>query len=125
MRSFRSRLDLLQQLLEIPEAFAPECAVDFEPIDHRREAAQVDPVAHITSVAALLHEACLAQRLQVLRNRGLGDAQALCEGRDRKLGTLRDALENPAARRVGEGLHHGGDAAAPLRRSCGRRMNAE
>jgi len=88
-----------------------------------------------------------ALRRPVLRRAAFGfgfAARALCERRDRNLGTSRDVRENPSGasarvlitavtrRRIlyirqsfCAGARRWGGAAAPLRRSCGRRMNAE
>src|SRR5690606_13543120 len=101
----RSLVHLPQKVLEIFDAARPDGTVAGEPGMERRKSLRVDSIMSVTPFAPLAHQPCLPQYRQMLAHRRLGDGEALTQIGGCRL-ALRQALQNGAARRIGQGLEY-------------------
>lgn len=89
-------------LVERIEAYGPKRLVFGQPLIGDLEWFGPEPVEPLPTLFALVHEAGVLQRPQVLRHAGKLHRERRCECRRRNLGTIAQTHQNPASGRITE-----------------------
>jgi hypothetical protein len=92
---------LREMLVEAVKAVVPFSLLTSQPVVHWEEAFNVKSRGAPLALTASMHETCLLQHLEMLRDGGLSEGRALAEFEDAGF-TSGEALENRSARGVRE-----------------------